>query len=301
MSQHDFDIANQASAAARADINLALKALASQSSGSVAPTTTYANMLWYDTGNNILKMRAEADDAWINIAYLDQSADAFRLLDDTQVVNTSGAQTGLLGDQTTAAWEGGTSTTESLTSPAKVKAAIEALASSGGGVPNYQVFTSSGTYTPTVGAIGAEVIVTGAGGGSDTTGSACGGAGGTSIIIIDLTAAGVTSSTITVGAGGSGVGGTSGGSSTWNDNGSTPTITSTGGAGATSAIDTSGGVGSASADIAIDGSGGTDTDGGGGSYWGGSSNNSNNSQPYGAGGQPNKNGANGVVVVKEFY
>ena len=126
MSQHDFDIANQASAAARADINLALKALASQSSGSVAPTTTYANMLWYDTGNNILKMRAEADDAWINIAYLDQSADAFRLLDNTQVVNTSGTQTGLIGGQSTDTWEVGTSTTESLVSPAKIKAAAEA-------------------------------------------------------------------------------------------------------------------------------------------------------------------------------
>jgi hypothetical protein len=85
-------------------------------------------MLWYDTGNNILKMRTEADDAWINVGYLDQSTNAFRILDDTQVVNTSGTQTGLLGDQATSAWEAGTSTTESLVSPAKVKAAIDALA-----------------------------------------------------------------------------------------------------------------------------------------------------------------------------
>jgi hypothetical protein len=84
-------------------------------------------MLWYDTGANILKMRSEADDVWINIGYLDQSADAFRIFDDTQVVNTSGVQTGLIGDQANSAWEAGTSTTESLVSPAKVKAAIEAL------------------------------------------------------------------------------------------------------------------------------------------------------------------------------
>jgi hypothetical protein len=84
-------------------------------------------MLWYDTGTNILKMRSEADDAWINVAYLDQTANAFRILDDTQVVNTSGTQTGLIGDQATAAWEAGVATTESLVSPAKVKAAILAL------------------------------------------------------------------------------------------------------------------------------------------------------------------------------
>ena len=87
MSQHDLDIANQTASATRADLNLALKALGSNNSGSSAPATTYANMLWYDTGTNTLKMRAEANDAWINVAYLDQSADAFRILDDTQVVN----------------------------------------------------------------------------------------------------------------------------------------------------------------------------------------------------------------------
>lgn len=129
MSQHDFDIANQTSSNARADINNALKALASTSSGTTAPSTTYANMLWYDTSANILKMRAEADDAWINIGYLDQSADAFRILDNTQVVSTAGSQTGLLGGQTTNTWQTGTGTTESLVSPAQVKAAIDANAS----------------------------------------------------------------------------------------------------------------------------------------------------------------------------
>jgi len=130
MSQHDLDIANQTASAARSDINNALQALGSTNSGASAPATTYANMLWYDTTANILKIRAEANDAWISIGYFDQSADAFRILDDTQVTNTSGTQTGLLGDQSTATWEAGTGTTESLVSPAKVKAAIDALAPS---------------------------------------------------------------------------------------------------------------------------------------------------------------------------
>lgn len=134
MSQHDFDIANQEAADARADINSALKALASLSSGDTAPATTYANMPWYDTSTNIQKMRAEADDAWISMFYLDQSTDTFALFDDTKVVNSGGTQTGLLGDQTTAVWQAGTGTTESLVSPAKVKATAfpsESLSSTG--------------------------------------------------------------------------------------------------------------------------------------------------------------------------
>jgi len=145
MSQHDFDIANQTSSNARADINNALKALASTSSGTTAPSTTYANMLWYDTSANMLKMRAEADDAWINIGYVDQSADAFRILDDTQVVTTAGSQTGLLGDQATGSWQAGTGTTESLVSPAKIKAAILALSDSS--APD---FTTQVAFTSTV-------------------------------------------------------------------------------------------------------------------------------------------------------
>ena len=128
MSQNDLVIANQSFPATRSDINSALQALGSLSSGSSAPATTYANMLWYDTSNNTLKMRSEANDQWISIGYLDQTADAFRIFDDTQVVNSSGTQTGLIGDQATSAWEAGTSTTESLVSPAKVKAAVDAFA-----------------------------------------------------------------------------------------------------------------------------------------------------------------------------
>ena len=77
MSQHDYDIANQTASATRSDLNLSLKALASQSSGATAPSTTYANMPWYDTANNLLKMRNEADDAWITIGTLDQSGNTF--------------------------------------------------------------------------------------------------------------------------------------------------------------------------------------------------------------------------------
>ena len=143
MSQHDFIIANQTASSARADINSALQALASNNSGASAPSTTYANMWWYDTGSNLLKIRNEGDSAWINVAYVNQSTNKFEILDDTKVVTTSGSQTGLLGDQTTATWQAGTGTTESLVSPAKVLAAIEAnvegITHTSGSAPYYGV------------------------------------------------------------------------------------------------------------------------------------------------------------------
>jgi len=75
MSQHDLNIANQGFPAFRADLNDALVALGSTNSGATAPATTYANQLWYDTANNILKIRNEDNDAWISIVTLDQSGD----------------------------------------------------------------------------------------------------------------------------------------------------------------------------------------------------------------------------------
>jgi len=159
MSQNDLVIDNQSFPATRADINSALQALGSLNSGSSAPSTTYANMLWYDTSNNTLKMRSEANDQWISIGYLDQSAGAFRIFDDTQVVNSSGTQTGLIGDQATSAWEAGTSTTESLVSPAKVKAAVDelvdftAFAEGAAGQPRIETSAFASSYY-TAGGIG---------------------------------------------------------------------------------------------------------------------------------------------------
>tara|TARA_R110000851_G_scaffold171417_1_gene317687 strand:- start:99 stop:728 length:630 start_codon:yes stop_codon:yes gene_type:complete len=124
MSQHDFDIANATASNARVDINLALKALGSLSSGATEPTTRYANMPWYNTSTNILKMRNEANDAWINLGYVDQAGGVFSILNNTKIVATDGGDTGLLGPQLESAWETGTSTTESLVSPAKVKASV---------------------------------------------------------------------------------------------------------------------------------------------------------------------------------
>ena len=73
MSQHDFHIANQTAPNTRTDLNLALKALASTSSGTSAPTTTYADMLYYNTTSNTLFKRNEADSGWISLGVVDES------------------------------------------------------------------------------------------------------------------------------------------------------------------------------------------------------------------------------------
>jgi hypothetical protein len=75
MSQHDLNIANQGFPAFRADLNDALVALGSTNSGATAPATTFANQLWYDTANNILKIRNEDNDAWISLLTLNQTSD----------------------------------------------------------------------------------------------------------------------------------------------------------------------------------------------------------------------------------
>jgi hypothetical protein len=120
MAQHDYDIANQTAPNFRTDLNDALEAIATNNAGTSAPSVTYANQWWYDTTNDILKIRSEADDAWINVGYLDQSTNEFKPYVGGTQVDT----------QSTATWETGTSTTEGIVSPAKVKAAITELAES---------------------------------------------------------------------------------------------------------------------------------------------------------------------------
>jgi hypothetical protein len=73
MAQHDYVIDNQTAPNFRADLNQALQAIVSNNSGGTAPSTTYGNMFWYDSSNNVIKIRSEADDGWISLISLDQT------------------------------------------------------------------------------------------------------------------------------------------------------------------------------------------------------------------------------------
>jgi hypothetical protein len=70
MAQHDYNIANAAAATVRADINSALTAIATLNSGATAPATTFAYQWWFDTTNNLLKIRDGANASWVTVASL---------------------------------------------------------------------------------------------------------------------------------------------------------------------------------------------------------------------------------------
>jgi hypothetical protein len=81
MAQHDMNIANQGFPAFRSDLNDALAALVSNSSGSSQPTTMFAHQWWVDTNADpsVLKIRNADNDAWITIGTIDQTDDKFNL------------------------------------------------------------------------------------------------------------------------------------------------------------------------------------------------------------------------------
>lgn len=88
MAQHDFDIANQLFPDTRPDINNALAALATLNSGSSAPSTTLAYMLWADTANAVLKRRNSGNSAWL----------LFLTLSDTLVDTKTGTASLVVSD-----------------------------------------------------------------------------------------------------------------------------------------------------------------------------------------------------------
>jgi hypothetical protein len=72
MSQATLDIANQSRTNFRIAVNAALQALASQNSGSTAPSELYPFMPWADTSSNKLKMRDSSNASWIEVGDLDE-------------------------------------------------------------------------------------------------------------------------------------------------------------------------------------------------------------------------------------
>jgi hypothetical protein len=142
MSQHDLSIADQSAPLFRADLNNALAALGSLQSGGTAPALPYNSLLWYDTATDILKIGNEAGDAFYPVGYMDNSAGSFNIIDGMPVSTTAGVVVGSLSAQTQATWNSGVGTTETLISPAKLKAAVEAHAPS-----QSTTYLAIGTYT----------------------------------------------------------------------------------------------------------------------------------------------------------
>ena len=160
MSQHDFVIANQSFPATRTDLNLAILAVASNSSSATEPTTTFANQWWYETDTNILKIRNTANNAWVHVMDLDASMTA--KASELNLLNTASrgaVGTVLSSDGTNLSWAAAAATGfEKVVFPSDWAS------------PTY-TYTSSGTYSKGGLADDAYVwvyIVGGGGGGAKT-------------------------------------------------------------------------------------------------------------------------------------
>jgi len=75
----DVEVANASFPNVRQDLNDILEALASNFSNDAEPTTMYPNQFWYETDSNLLYLRNEDNDAWITLAFFDQTNDEWEV------------------------------------------------------------------------------------------------------------------------------------------------------------------------------------------------------------------------------
>jgi hypothetical protein len=231
MAQADQSIQNATFPTVRADINNNLAALFTDSSGATAPTVTVAFQDWIDTSGTdpLWKKRNAANNAWITLGTITGSAIAF---EGTLPDQSGNSGKYLSTDGTDAIW------------------AALALGAT------MQVFTNSGTFTPTAGKTSFLVMATGGGGGGgggNVLGGGVlvgggGGGGGTGWRMYSSTEMGGTAA-VTIGAGGGGGGiqgtGAAGGATSLNPDGSGLTLSGNGGGGGTGGGGASNGSGGA--------------------------------------------------------
>jgi hypothetical protein len=234
MAQSDQVVQNNTFPVVRADINDNLEALYSQSSGVSAPTVTVAFQPWVDTSVSppLWKVRNAANTGWITVGVLDAN---FQVGGITPIAN------GGTGETTA------TAAINALV-PSQTGNAGKFLGTNGSvlswltaaGGASVQVFSSSGTFTPTANKVSFLVLATGGGGGgggssNTSTAAGGGGGGGTALRVYNSTEMGASAS-VTVGGGGSGGNpnngnGSTGGASVFAPAGTGVSITGYGGSG----------------------------------------------------------------------
>jgi hypothetical protein len=99
MATHDYVIDNQTAPNFRADLNSALAAIVTQNSNATAPSVTYADMFWYDTTNNLLRKRNEANSGWITLGTIDEGTGTFTPSGERALASQAQAEAG--SDNTT--------------------------------------------------------------------------------------------------------------------------------------------------------------------------------------------------------
>jgi hypothetical protein len=94
MATHDYVIDNQTAPNFRFDLNNALAAIVTQNSNATAPSVTYANMIWYDTANNLLRKRNEANSGWITLGTIDEGTGTFTPSGERALASQAQAEAG---------------------------------------------------------------------------------------------------------------------------------------------------------------------------------------------------------------
>jgi hypothetical protein len=258
MAQSDQSVQNATFPSVRADINDNLAALFSQSSGSSAPSVTVAFQPWVDTSSSppVWKVRNGSNSAWITVGVLDPAG--FQVGGITPIANGgTGAITAALALAALLPSQTGNAGKALVTSGS---AATWGTVAAGASI---QVFTASGTYTPTAGKTTFLAFATGGGGGGSggAGGSAgWGGGGGGSGFRLYTSAEMGSTAAITFGAGGgggSGGAGSAGGTSQVDPAGTGLTLSAFGGGGGGFGGPAGVGGGSTNSYVSIDGDTGT--------------------------------------------
>lgn len=90
MTQADFTIANQTFPNTRTELNTSLQALATNSAGNSAPSTTFPSQWHFDSDGNQLYIRNKDNDAWVEVFSIGATTDKIDTIADNIFIGTSG-------------------------------------------------------------------------------------------------------------------------------------------------------------------------------------------------------------------
>jgi len=99
MAQHDYVIDNSTGANVRSDINSVLQAIASNNSGSSAPSTAFATQFFADTSAGIMKLRNTSNNGYVNLFTLAGGIDVDAASNFNEDVTFTGASANILFDK----------------------------------------------------------------------------------------------------------------------------------------------------------------------------------------------------------
>ena len=103
--QHDYVIDNSTGANVRSDINSVLQAIASNNSGSSAPSATFASQFFADTNAGIMKLRNTSNNDYVNLFTLAGGIDVDAASNFNEDVTFTGASANIVFDKSDNAFE----------------------------------------------------------------------------------------------------------------------------------------------------------------------------------------------------